>query len=84
MSEKELNDSRQYLIGSTPRVLETNGGIAAFLQTASFFDLGLDYDLRFPDLLRAVTLDNVHAAARAALDPDRAAVVVAGPYEGIG
>jgi zinc protease len=84
ITEKELNDSRQYLIGSTPRVLETNGGIAGFLQTASFFDLGLDYDLRFPDLLRAVTLEDVHAAARTALDPDRAAVVVAGPYEGLG
>jgi zinc protease len=84
ITEKELNDSRQYLIGSTPRVLETNSGIAAFLQTASFFDLGLDYDRRFPDLLRAVTLDDVHAAARAALDPDRAAVVIAGPYDGIG
>jgi zinc protease len=83
ITEKELNESRQYLIGSAPRVLETNGGIAGFLQTASFFDLGLDYDLRFPDLLRAVRLEEVHAAGRAALDPDLATVVVAGPYEGL-
>ena len=44
-----------------------------------FFGLGLDYDLRVPDLLRAVTLDQVHAAARRALDTSRAAIVVAGP-----
>ena len=38
-----------------PRTLETNAGIAALLQTAEFFGLGLDYDLRVPDLLQAVT-----------------------------
>ena len=80
LTETELNESRQYLIGSLPRVLETNAGIATFLQTTEFFDLGLDYDVRLPDLLNAVTLADVHAAART-LNPDRAAVVVAGPYQ---
>ena len=65
-----------------PRALETNAGIADVLQTAEFFGLGLDYDVRLPGLLRAVTRDEVHAAARRALDPVRAAVVVAGPYDG--
>lgn len=78
---KELKESQQYLVGSMPRALETNAGIAGFLQTAEFFELGLDYDLRLPDLLRAVTPDDVHEAARRALDPARATVVVAGPYE---
>ena len=64
-----------------PRALETNAGIAIFLQTAEFFGLGLDYDVRLPDHLRAVTLDEVNAAARRVLDPDRATVVIAGPYE---
>jgi zinc protease len=77
---KELRDSQQYLVGSMPRALETNAGIANFLQNAEFFDLGLDYDLRLPDLLRSVTLDDVHAAANRVLDPERATVVIAGPY----
>ena len=81
-TDKELQESKQYLIGSMPRTLETNIGIATFLQTAEFFGLGLDYDLRVPDLLRAVTRDDVHRAARQTLDPSRAAVVVAGPYDG--
>jgi zinc protease len=81
-TEKEVQESTQYLIGSMPRTLETNSGIAIFLQTAEFFGLGLDYDVRLPDLLRAVTRDQVHEAARRALDPARAAVVVAGPYDG--
>jgi zinc protease len=80
VTAKELQESRQYLIGSMPRSLETNGGIASFLQMTEFFGLGLDYDVRLPDRLRAVTLDDVHAAARL-LHPDRATVVIAGPYE---
>ena len=81
-TEKELQESKQYLIGSMPRTLETNIGIATFLQTAEFFGLGLDYDVRVPGLLRAVTREDVLAAARRTLDPARAAVAVAGPYSG--
>ena len=81
-TEQELIESKQYLIGSMPRTLETNMGIATYLQTAEFFGLGLDYDLRMPDLLRSVTPEQVHEAARRAIDPDRATVVVAGPFEG--
>ena len=81
-TEQELIESKQYLIGSLPRTLETNAGIAAFLQTAEFFGLGLDYDVRVPGLLQAVTRDEVHEAARRAVDPSKATVVVAGPYDG--
>ncbi len=81
-TESELAESKQYLIGSMPRHLETNIGIANFLQTVEFFGLGLDYDVRMPALLGAVTRDEVHAAARQALVPACATVVVAGPYTG--
>jgi zinc protease len=79
-TEKELNESRQYLIGSLPRSLETNIGIASFLQTTDFFGLGLDHDRRLPELLGSVTLDAINDAAIRALDPSRATMVVAGPY----
>jgi zinc protease len=81
-TDQELVESRQYLIGSLPRRLETNVGIANFLQMVEFFGLGMDFDVRLPGLLASVTRDDVHAAARALLDPQRAAVVVAGPYLG--
>jgi zinc protease len=81
LTPKELSESRQFLVGAMPRSLETNAGIANFLQTAEFFDLGLDYDRRVPGLLEAVTLDDVNQAARGAVDPSRATIVVAGPYE---
>jgi zinc protease len=77
----ELDDAKRYLVGSMPRTLETNGGIAAFLHTADFYDLGLDYDERLPGLIEAVTLDEVLGVARAFLVPARASIVVAGPSE---
>ena len=77
-TERELAETRQYLIGSIPRMLETNQSIALFLQTAEFFQLGLDYDRRLPALLEAVTLDDVNAAAASVLDPSRACVATAG------
>ena len=80
LSEKELRDMKQYLVGSMPRALEANAGIANFLQTMEFFDLGLDYDRRLPEMLGAVTLDEVREAAKQAVDPARATIVVAGPY----
>jgi zinc protease len=81
VTPKEVEDSRRFLIGAMPRAFETNASIATFLQQAEFFGLGQDYDVRLPDLLRAVTVDDVNAVARRLLDPGRARVVVAGPYE---
>ena len=80
---QEVIESKQYLIGSMPRTLETNAGIASFLQTIERFGLGLDYDLRMPGLLQQVTREDVHAVAKQAIDPSRATVVVAGPYDGL-
>jgi zinc protease len=75
----ELVQTKQYLIGSLPRTLETNAGIAHFLQNAEIFGLGLDYDQQLPARLGAVTIDEVTAAAAEILRPERAAVAIAGP-----
>ena len=77
---EELEDSREALIGSIPRMLETNEAIADFLQTAEFFGLGLDYDRRLPELLGQVTLDEVQQAARELLRADDASIAIAGPH----
>jgi zinc protease len=80
LSAREVAESRQYLIGSMPRALETNAGIANFLQTSEAFQLGLDFDERLPGILEAITLDQVNDGAARLLDPDRATIVIAGPY----
>jgi len=76
---EEVEDTRQYLIGSIPRLLETNQSIALFLQAAEQFGLGMDFDRRLPDYLRDVTIDQVRAAAAETLVPERAAIAIAGP-----
>jgi zinc protease len=78
-TEQEMAETRDSLVGSIPRLLETNQSIASFLQLAEQFGLGLDYDQRLPALLRAVTIDDVRAAARDTLRTDRAAIAIAGP-----
>jgi zinc protease len=78
-TEQEIADTRRFLIGSIPRMLENNSSIVTFLQTVEFFGLGLDYDRRLPSLLEAVTLEDVNDAAARVLDPSRACVAVAGP-----
>jgi zinc protease len=78
-TEREVAESKQHLIGSVPRTLETNAGIAAFLQTAEYFGLGLDYDVRLRDLINNVTREGVEEVARRFLVPSRATITVAGP-----
>jgi zinc protease len=82
LTAKELDESKRYLVGSIPRQLETNGGIAGFLLTAELHRLGEDHDVRLPDLLNSVSLDDANRVAARLLDPARAAIVVAGPWQG--
>jgi zinc protease len=84
VTASELADSKRYLVGSMPRVLETNSGIAAFLHDADLFGLGPDFDQRLPGLIDQVPLAEVNDVARTFLSPDHAAVAVAGPSAGAG
>lgn len=74
----ERDDAVRYLIGSIPRLLETNAGIAQFLLTVEQFGLGDDFEARLPLLLASVTTEEASAAA-STLDPARAVLAVAGP-----
>jgi len=81
-TDAEVSETLESLIGSIPRMLETNDSIATFLQTSEQFGLGLDHDRRLPALLEAVTLEQIRAAAAEVLVPERAAVAIAGPPSG--
>jgi len=59
----ELTDAQEYLIGSLAVRLETDAGIALALLEIELFQLGLDYLLRFPAVIRAVTPDEIKAVA---------------------
>ena len=81
VTEDELQEVKDYLIGSLPRAIETNQGIASQIQAMEFFDLGLDYLQRYPEYVRAVTREQVLEAARKHIDPNGFALAVAGPWE---
>lgn len=81
VTDQELEDGKDYLTGSLPLRLETNEGIAGTLLDIDLYDLGDDYIIRFPGLMRAVTKEQIQAAAQKYLDAEHYALVVVGPYQ---
>ncbi|HUT37000.1 MAG TPA: pitrilysin family protein [Planctomycetota bacterium] len=79
VAEPELADCQNYLVGVLPIHLETNDGLASTLSNIELFELGDDYIQRYPDLVRAVTRDDVQRAAQAHLTAERYSLAVAGP-----
>jgi len=81
VSDAELADSQTNYIGRLPISLESNAGNASALLSLERYDLGLDYYLRYADLVKDVTPEKVLEAAARYLDPDRLAIVSAGSSE---
>jgi zinc protease len=79
---EELADSQAYRIGSLPVGLETNSGIASVITDIELYGWGLDYLLEYPDLVRAITPDQVQAAAQKYLSTEHLGIAVAGPEIG--
>lgn len=79
VTRQELDDARSATIRSVPRTLESNEGMAGLLHRLEMFNLGLDYLDRFAERFEAVTVEEVQEVARELIDPERYALVVAGP-----
>ncbi len=77
--KEELQDSQALLTGSLPLQLETNGGVAHALLNIERYKLGLDYLQRYPEMINAVTPQQVQEIAQRWLDPDHYALAIAGP-----
>ena len=76
---EELSDSKSNFLGRMPLLLESNSGVAVSLLNMERFNLGLDYFLRYPEIIQSITADEILEASRKYLNPDRLAVAVAGP-----
>lgn len=79
VSEGELADSQANFIGRLPLSLESNSGVAGALVNLERYDLGLDYYRQYPDLVRAVTREQVLETARRHLAEERLGAAIAGP-----
>ncbi|MBL8749132.1 MAG: insulinase family protein [Planctomycetes bacterium] len=77
-SPQELQDVKDYLTGSFVFGLERNTNLAAYAIRARRFGLGFDFLQRYPDVVRAITPEQVREAAERHLHPDRLVVVSAG------
>ncbi|MDZ4158906.1 MAG: insulinase family protein, partial [Anaerolineaceae bacterium] len=78
VSMEELTDSQTNFIGRMPLSLESNFGVASALLSMERFELGLDYLLRFPTLVNAITPEIVLETAQRYLKQEQMAVVSAG------
>ncbi len=78
-SPEEMSRAVSYLLGRHRMALETNDSRAVRLVRIERFGLGLDYDLRYPSLIRSVRAADVLEVARRIVNPDACAVVTVGP-----
>jgi zinc protease len=79
VTREELQDAKDFLTGSFVFAFESSAQIARFLVQASIYDLGFDYGERYPNLIQAVTADDVSRVAVKYLDTQNYSLVIAGP-----
>jgi zinc protease len=64
------------LTGSFPLRIDTNRDVVGFLAAIEFYGLGMEYPERYPEIIRAVTREDVLRVARKYLRPDQGILVV--------
>lgn len=79
VTSEEVELAADYLTGSFVFHFQKSLQIADFLADAETYGLGFDYLERYPQLIRAVTVEDVWRVARAYLDPEHLTTVVVGP-----
>lgn len=84
VTEEELETAQSYLTGSFVLRFQKNSQVAEFLLEAEVYGLGFDYLEKYPDLIRAITLEEVARVARAHIDPRNLTTVVVGPIDELG
>lgn len=78
---QELETAKLYLTGSFVFRFQRNSQIAEFLIEAEIYGLGFDYLEKYPELIRAVTVEDVARVTRKYIDPQNLTTVVVGPVD---
>jgi len=81
VSDEELADAQAYLTGILPLQMETNEGVASILVDMHLYELGDDFIARYPDIINAITKNDIQAVAQKYLSDEVFALSIAGPYE---
>ena len=77
-SDKELNAAKKHITGGYALRIDSNGKILEYLGAIGFYHLPLDYLETFNARIEAVTREDVKAAFRRRILPDRLVTVVVG------
>jgi zinc protease len=78
-TKKELEKAHNYYTGSFPLTYASTGGKLGQVWTMELYGYGMDWLDKFPDKVRAVTLDAVNKAAREHISPGKYWMVILGP-----
>ncbi len=81
VTEEELRETQDFLVGAFPTTLQTVSDLAKRLEILAVHGLPDDYYASYPAVLREVTPEDVRRAAQRWLHPDRLAVVAVGPAD---
>lgn len=81
VTPEELETARLYLTGSFVFHFQRNSQIAEFLLEAETYGLGFDYLEKYPELIRAVSVEDVNRVTRKYIDPQKLTTVVVGPVD---
>ncbi|NLG62904.1 MAG: insulinase family protein [Candidatus Cloacimonetes bacterium] len=78
VSDEELTNARDYLIGILPLQMQTTGQLASALAELVTYGLPLDYYDNYRDRIAAVTAEDIRRVAREHMRPETFAIVVVG------
>ena len=81
VTQDELSEAKDFVTGSLALRLETNDGVAATLGDIELFDLGLDYLQRYPNIIRAITAEQILDVTRKYAQVENYALSIAGPVD---
>jgi zinc protease len=78
VSEAELTQAKNNLIGGFPLRIDSNKKILEYLAVIGFYDLPLNYLEAFPARVEAVTAVQIQAAFKRHVHPDKLVTVIVG------
>ncbi|HUR83385.1 MAG TPA: pitrilysin family protein [Thermoanaerobaculia bacterium] len=78
IEDRELDETKSYLIGVFPASVQTASDVASRLVDMELYGLSEDYFDRYRENIAAVTKEDVERVAHKYLDPDRVLIVVVG------
>ena len=78
VEERELSDTKNYLMGVFPATVQSAGDVAGRLLDMELYDLPHDYFDRYRENIGGVMKEDIERVAKRYIDPDRAVIVIVG------